>query len=225
MESDLLADILACNDDFCDLKSQVTVPVVFGEMYQIRVGKFDDSSDGMGSLCITCEGSGPGTEACGEAQDACLDAIAPDNFKNKGQEVSACAQAANPFLYDGLISEECHSCIVSAVASKKKEDTECGPECDVCELGVCSGQTLCGDPGPGQVCSNVCPVEGGSCFCHNVTSCDDVIDCTTDAECPEGWRCASSCCFTDKCLPPCGTVVDTLTPLLQGGAGMSGPAN
>jgi hypothetical protein len=85
---------------------------------------------GDGTTCqeVTCGGpGGPGSEACGEAQQACLDAIAPDNLKNKGKKVSACAHAANPYLEDGSINEECHSCIVSAVASKKKEGTNCGP--------------------------------------------------------------------------------------------------
>ena len=121
--------ILACNDDAgCGVqghRAEVTVPVVFGQMYLIRVGKFDDSRDGTADLCISCGGFGPGTEKCGEAQQACLDAVnALGPMPKKGDAASACAHAANEFP----INEECHDCIESAVASKKKEGTNCGPE-------------------------------------------------------------------------------------------------
>jgi len=56
--------------------------------------------------------AGPGTGACGEAQDACIEAIEGGNFNNHGKKVSACAKASN----SPDINDECHSCIVSQVA-------------------------------------------------------------------------------------------------------------
>lgn len=94
---------------------------------------------GNGTTCqdVTCGGpGGVGSQACGEAQQACRDAITPDNFKNKGKKVRACAHAANWYLDNGLIDDDCDSCIVSAVASKKKEGTNCGPACCVYPNGL-----------------------------------------------------------------------------------------
>ncbi len=65
---------------------------------------------------------GPGSLACGVAQQECqaaVDLLGPDP-RNHGAIVSACAQAANPALESGEINEECHSCVVSEKASKKK---------------------------------------------------------------------------------------------------------
>lgn len=45
---------LACNDDSCGLQSFVTVPVVMGDMYLIRVGGFTGSS-GTGQLSVSYE--------------------------------------------------------------------------------------------------------------------------------------------------------------------------
>jgi len=45
---------LACNDDFCGLQSQVTIPVSEGQFYLIRVGGFN-GEQGSGSLDITVD--------------------------------------------------------------------------------------------------------------------------------------------------------------------------
>ena len=70
-----------------------------------------------------------GSRECGAAQDACLDAIAPDEFKNHGKKVSACAKASNTDAgFD--ITDECHSCIVNQVARRIPVDEQenCGRE-------------------------------------------------------------------------------------------------
>ena len=56
--------ILACNDDdSCGDQAQVTVPVVSGQQYLVRVGKFDDSANnGPGTLCITPESNCSGCD-------------------------------------------------------------------------------------------------------------------------------------------------------------------
>ncbi len=50
--------LTACDDDFCDLQSQVSFPVVQGEAYKIRVGGFKELGQlpdtGPGQLQITC---------------------------------------------------------------------------------------------------------------------------------------------------------------------------
>jgi len=70
-----------------------------------------------------------GSAVCGEAQDACIEAIADDDFKNHGKKVSACAKASNTDAeFD--ITDECHSCIVSQVARRipVNEQENCGTD-------------------------------------------------------------------------------------------------
>jgi hypothetical protein len=55
---------LACNDDFCGLQAEVTVPVTAGEFYNIRVGGYREER-GIGFLSVGCEGEPAG--ACCEA--------------------------------------------------------------------------------------------------------------------------------------------------------------
>ncbi len=49
--------LLACNDDFCDSHSGVTLDVTEGEELKIRIGGYDDD-DGIGMVTITCESIG-----------------------------------------------------------------------------------------------------------------------------------------------------------------------
>lgn len=56
-----------------------------------------------------------GSPECGAAQEACLDAIDPDELKNHGKKVSDCALASSAEAgFD--ITDECHSCIVHQIA-------------------------------------------------------------------------------------------------------------
>lgn len=86
--------------------------------------------------------AGPGTEACGEAQQACIDAIQGVDFKNHGQKVKACAKASN----SPDINDECHSCIVNQVARgiPIEELENCGTDVPpVCTEGT---DPFSGDP-------------------------------------------------------------------------------
>ena len=44
--------LIACNDDFCALKSELVFPTTEGGLYLVRVGGFNGS--GTGSLAINC---------------------------------------------------------------------------------------------------------------------------------------------------------------------------
>ncbi|MCH8054466.1 MAG: hypothetical protein IH895_10415, partial [Planctomycetes bacterium] len=50
-------NLLACDDDAggdCDFTSEVTVPVTNGNCYKIRVGGWNEFSEGTGTLTVTC---------------------------------------------------------------------------------------------------------------------------------------------------------------------------
>ena len=47
-----LGSLAACNDDFCDLQSQMTFAVVGGEDYFIRIGGYDTAGDG--TMVVSC---------------------------------------------------------------------------------------------------------------------------------------------------------------------------
>lgn len=49
------ANLLACNDDACGLRSSITIPVNAGAMLKIRVGSFSPAVSGTGNVSITCE--------------------------------------------------------------------------------------------------------------------------------------------------------------------------
>ena len=53
------AALIACNDDACDLQSQISAALVGGTTYRIVVGGYGSSNGGPGTLSIT-EGSGGG---------------------------------------------------------------------------------------------------------------------------------------------------------------------
>ena len=47
-----VGNFIACDDDFCNMQSQLTLNVVTGEDYLIRVGGFDSS--GVGTMVVSC---------------------------------------------------------------------------------------------------------------------------------------------------------------------------
>ena len=51
---------LTCNDDFCGTSSQISFPVVSGQLYRIRIGGFNNAT-GQGTLVISCT---PGGDTC-----------------------------------------------------------------------------------------------------------------------------------------------------------------
>jgi hypothetical protein len=83
------AELLGCSDDAVgcpDFSSEVTVPVVAGNGYLIRVGGFNSSDSGTGMLSIECAGVG------GDNNDDCATAPVVDcsgsvSFNNSGNTV------------------------------------------------------------------------------------------------------------------------------------------
>ena len=171
---------------------------------------------------------GVGSPECLAVQQAAQAAVAGGGpYKNHGQLVKTAAHVVDAAVVAGTIDEECASCIMNQFARRVviAAQTPCGEEaCAVCEGDLCFDQTPCG--AEGSECFDQCPAGGGSCFCHQVVSCALVTPCTTDADCPAGWGCTSSCCGVDLCHPPCGVFPGGLAPLTEGGAGnTSAPSN
>jgi hypothetical protein len=54
------ADVIACNDDFCGLQSQLTFPATNGTTYKIRLGGFGATDVGSGTFTLNCSGGGGG---------------------------------------------------------------------------------------------------------------------------------------------------------------------
>jgi len=80
----------------------------------------DDSLCAEGEICDIESGACiEATFTCGMAQLIVQEAVASGGpYRNHGQMVKTAAHAANPYLYEGAISEECHSCIVSQFARR-----------------------------------------------------------------------------------------------------------
>jgi len=64
--------LIACNDDFCGLQSQITFDVVTGQEYLIEIGGYGRST-GEGVLTIGCEGIAPAEFDLGDAPDSSND--------------------------------------------------------------------------------------------------------------------------------------------------------
>lgn len=62
-------ELIAANDDYCQLQSQVTIDVVQGEPYLIEVGGYGTST-GQGVMTITCESSDVAEFDLGDAPDS-----------------------------------------------------------------------------------------------------------------------------------------------------------
>jgi hypothetical protein len=81
---------------------------------------------------------------------------------------------------------------------------------------------ICGTTGPLGQC--LCDVDvNGDSFCWEDILCTNSPPCTTNTDCPPGWRCTTNCCGT-SCLPECGTTNQANSNELQrqGGATASG---
>lgn len=100
------------------------------EVNDVCVDYPDNSMCAPGQMCdvisgdcveLTCEG----------AQLIAQDAVASGGpYKNHGGVVKTAAQSINEYLYEGVISEECHSCIVSQFAKRIpiEEQGVCGQD-------------------------------------------------------------------------------------------------
>jgi hypothetical protein len=77
-----------------------------------------------------------------------------------------------------------------------------------CEVGgdPCGGQRPCTNADE-RFCTCLLS-NSGRCYCHEPSFCSDLPACTVQADCPDDWACATSCCAGGKfCHPPCGTVI------------------
>jgi hypothetical protein len=105
-----------------------------------------------------------GSAECREVQEEVQQAVGNETnppYRNHGQYVRAAAQAANPALEAGEITEACHACIVRQFAESVPiaDQEACGPDVPVCDFGGTGG--CC----PGETCiaTDVCQA-GGICF-------------------------------------------------------------
>jgi hypothetical protein len=122
-----------------------------------------------------------GSPECGMAQQATQDAVASGGqYKNHGQMVKTAAQAVNPYLDAGDISEECHSCIVSQFARKIPiaDQESCGPIVEYCSVNAdCAIEEYCqkavgdcGGQGNCEVKPTECPlISDPICGCDGMT--------------------------------------------------------
>ncbi len=75
----ILANLIDCNDDFCDRQSQITFAATAGNKYLIEVGGFDtESRTGPGVITVSSEIVPPG----GLVNDDCINAIPIGNVTN-----------------------------------------------------------------------------------------------------------------------------------------------
>jgi hypothetical protein len=165
------------------------------------------------------------TAECRTAQLAAQTAVA-DGFpyKNQGQMVRTAARAANPFLYDGLISEECHSCIVSQFARRIPiaEQEPCGADVQAC----CHPYEWCDDAaaefcnawggtpmGIGTDCATTnCPTQACCIMDYMDIICEDhaTMSCEIRGGVPkgEGTNCATTTCQSQACCYTGGWCMD-----------------
>jgi len=139
-----------------------------------------------------------------EAQDA-VSAGMP--YDNHGGMVSTAAKVVSGYAFRLVdpITCACGSCIVHQFAhgTPIAEQEPCGTDSpnSECEPATCSNFIPCDDPGScsGPVCAAT--TEGlGVCF-EGTTSCGELLDCTTSADCPAGGYCAvDSCCGRNVCM-------------------------
>ncbi|MCA9286587.1 MAG: hypothetical protein KDA22_15285 [Phycisphaerales bacterium] len=149
------SNLLACNDDFCSLQSEISIPVTAGDLIKLRVGGYDDAQ-GSGTITITCSGSEP---ACGDpdAGDCCADNGSP-----------YCDDEACCLAVCALDSFCCENTWDQICADEAAQDAACD----------CGQEPACGDPSAGDCCTNT-----GTPFCDNEACCLAV--CAFDSFCCE----------------------------------------
>ena len=148
------AELLACNDDFCGLQSEVVVNVVQGQCYKIRVGGFA-GDQGSGTITITkgkdCVAGNP---ACGPgAGDCCVPDATP------GCDDPECCNAV---------------CAVDSFCCDTSWDSVCAGEAAV----LCA---LCSNPACGGKNANDCCVSNPTPGCSDPACCNSV--CVADPFC------------------------------------------
>ncbi len=103
----LSSSIAACNDDTSGCStftSTVTIPVLDGNCYLIRVGGYQATSSGTGTLNITCVDFATTPGACCYSDDACSQVLQADCLDTGGEffgfntpcSPNPCAQSVGP---------------------------------------------------------------------------------------------------------------------------------
>ncbi|MHC4991659.1 MAG: hypothetical protein ACYTGC_11835, partial [Planctomycetota bacterium] len=159
-----LEDLLECNDDSCDLQSEVTIDVVAGQCYKIQIGGFN-GAQGQGLLTITklLEGCGDlnsgscfaanGTPFCDDA-DCCDTVCMTDPFCCDVVWDSLCVSEAL-VVCAGCGSPGAGDCFADNGSPGCNDESCCLEICSFdpfcCETtwdGICAGEALaaCGQP-------------------------------------------------------------------------------
>jgi hypothetical protein len=123
-----------CTQDICDADGNcqfiydVCSPVEDGCVYRNNscdegkgecVDFADDSLCEDGQTCDIITGDCLEVTPCRTAQLTAQEAVGSfAQYENHGQMVKTAAQSINEYLYEGIISEECHGCIVSQFARR-----------------------------------------------------------------------------------------------------------
>ncbi len=187
-------DSLACNDDFCDLQSEITLLVLEGDQLKIRIGGWQ-GDQGTGTLSISCTTivCGPGAGGCFEANGtpgcddvACCELICTlDAF--------CCDTAWDAICADEAIANcatEPQACCFEDGSCQDLQPTDC----------LAGGGDL---QGIGSACATAtCMDQTGAC-CFPDASCQDLLPTPCDAAggVHQG---AGTGCATFTCEAICG---------------------
>ncbi len=202
---------IACSDDDCgsgveNVQSRVTVNVVSGQQYMIRVGGFIGEQGegrlniqcGQGDVCATASGdclvaSLTGSPGCGD--EACCNAVCVvDQFCCDVEWDGFCASEAEGFC-DGSFS----SCSATAGSCSTGKTTPGCSNVDCCNT-VCQRDPFCcidrwDDNCVSEAnafCALTCDSRAGSCFTvHGTPGCNSVLCC--QQICPDD----PFCCDTE----------------------------
>ncbi|GAX17810.1 hypothetical protein FisN_18Hu010 [Fistulifera solaris] len=204
----------------------------------IDANTFDDGCPPDAPICVNDDGSEPalrkpGTNCIADCVDTSyfeMDVGCPRNYPHcvlkdgtdpgeqvPGVKCAACTPLTcddfNPCTDDfcdpifGCYSIDNGSCVCDANA----EDWQC----DDFTLPLCSGTNFC-----------VCDVDAeGAPFCWPNVLCEGLVDCSSNSDCPEGTRCASTCCGAGQCLPECDDSIEVLPNSVLKGEAPSGPTS
>ncbi len=127
-------DPVACNEDYCNLQSELTMPVVQDECYRIRLGGFA-GDQGHGLMTISCYEPPPPTGACCDGGDclgtwtepACL-AAGGEWFFGQNCQTFVCPVPPPPH-------DECHNCIPVITGSTYSGSTDGSSGTDISSCG------------------------------------------------------------------------------------------
>jgi hypothetical protein len=105
---DPLGTMLAYNDDFMQIQSCATFPVVSGQQYLIEIGGYGTSIVGNGKLTLSCDPAPP-NDNCGDVTPSTLTPSTPLTFT--GTNIGASSDCPNnsmyPEVWEAFTTTEC----------------------------------------------------------------------------------------------------------------------